>query len=373
MRHKTLIKNRNKTKRTTKNKTKRTTKNTKNNKKIYGGSRPMSFGMLFPIPRNYSEVGQIDVFSEIIQTFHPKIIGLVSPTDSPNDKKNQRSQMWKLFAEKLKADNLDRFVMQHLPYTSVGNIGKVTNSELTMPIINKRIADIKEQGINNVLALKGWEENQNYLEPGQVAAEQPEYLFQSTPDWVKYIRENFTGFIAATTYIEGHPFRRTVIMDDSLEEWWAVKTEYTHTGEMFKTGILKSNLILGIQYDIEKIKAGANIIICNMIFDVDTFLQYKALFEENVEREYKDKYEIIPEIPIGISKRSFYNDSLLSSIYCSDVFQDNILKAGSDVFDIGDEVLVIGKEAEFSNVVLRKNYYRAIIISINDTNPEMKK
>jgi 5,10-methylenetetrahydrofolate reductase len=348
------------------------TKRKRNKKLLYGGARPMNFGMLFPIPRDVNEAGQIDIFYETIKTFKPKIIGLVSPTDAPGDEIHKRTRMWKLFAEKIKAEKLDKFVMQHLPYTSVGNIGKITDTRLTMPIINKRISDIKEEGINNILALKGWEENQNYLEPGQVTAEQPEYLFRNTPDWIKYVREQFTGFIAATTYIEGHPFRRNIITAES-PDWWAVKTEYTHTGGKFKTGILKSNLILGIKYDIEKIKAGANIIICNMIFDVDMFLQYKELFEENVEEEYKDKYEIMPEIPIGISKRSFYNDSLLSSIYCNDVFQDNILKAGQDTFAVGDEVLVIGKEAEFANTLLRKNYHKATITSINDTSSEMKK
>ena len=348
----------------------------KSRKTYGGGGNPMNFGMLLSIPRNQSEADvQVHNNIRVIKSLKPSIIGLVSPMDLPNDSKRTRTQMWEYFANKLSEANLSKFVMQHIPYTTVGNIGKTTNTELTIDIIKDRLSSIRTKGIENILALKGWEENENYLKPGEVSALQPEYLFRDVPDWIRFLKPQFNGFISASTYMEGHPFRRNKITEENKDnEWWAVKQEYPTTGEPYLTGILMSNLILGIKYDIEKIKAGANKIICNIIFDHELYLSYQDKFNECVDREYKeykDKFEIIPEIPLGFSKKGFYNDVLRSmgvgGVYCSIEFQDSILKAGQDIFKVGDKVLVLGKgrELELSNNLQRKNYHLSTITKIN--------
>ena len=343
-------------------------KNTRKNKKYKGGGNAMKFGMLFSIPRNEKEAEtQIPENIKIIQKLKPNIIGLVSPSDSPGDKTLTRSRMWDFFASELQKNRLSHLVMQHFPYTSVGSIGKITGTRVTPEILEKRLQDIKAKDIPNILALKGWEQNENYLKKNEISANQPEYLFKNVPEWIRELRPKFEGIIAATTYMEGHPFRRRMITEqNSREDWWAIKTEYTQTGEKFHTGILKSNLILGIKYDIEKLLAGANKIICNMIFDATLFQQYKQLFIENIPGDFTREYELIPEISLGFSKRSFYNDTLLSSVFCPDNFQDRIWTYGMDYFKVGDKVTIIGRDEEFAVVSQRKNAYLATILKINE-------
>lgn len=338
----------------------------------------MNFGMLLSIPRNQTEADvQIPKNIKVIKSLKPSIIGLVSPMDLPNDSKRTRTQMWELFADELYKGGLSKFVMQHIPYTTVGNIGKTTKTKLTMDVIQDRLSSIKKKGIKNILALKGWEENENYLKPGKVSAPQPEYLFSDVPEWIRFLKPQFNGFISASTYMEGHPFRRNKITEENKDnDWWAVKQEYTITGETYLTGILMSNLILGIKYDIEKIKAGANKIICNIIFDHELYLSYQDKFNECVDREYKDTFEMIPEIPLGFSKKGFYNDVLRSmgvgGVYCSIEFQDSILKAGHDIFNVDDKVLVLGKGDELSNDLQRKNYHLSTITKINSISEHNK-
>ena len=347
-------------------------------RKTCGGGNPMNFGMLFSIPRNESEANvQIPNNISVMKLLKPSIIGLVSPMDLPDDSERTRTKMWKLFADELYKAELSKFVMQHIPYTTVGNIGKTTKTKLTMDIIQDRLSSIKTKGIENILALKGWEENENYLKPGEVSAPQPEYLFSDVPEWIRFLKPQFNGFISASTYMEGHPFRRNKITEENKDnDWWAVKQEYTITGETYLTGILMSNLILGIKYDIEKIKAGANKIICNLIFDHKLYLLYQDMFNNYVDSEYKDKFEMIPEIPLGFSKKGFYNDVLRSmgtgGVYCSIEFQDSILKAGQDIFKIGDKVLVLGKGDELLNDLQRKNYYPSTITNINSISEHNK-
>jgi len=229
-----------------------------------------------------------------------------------------------------------------------------------MDNIVDRLIMIKEKGINNVLALKGWEQNDNYLKENQVSSNQPEYLFNSVPDWISYLKQHFT-YISGTTYIEGHPFRRRKINSEKNKgkEFHAIKKEYNLSGKKCYMGILKENLIAAIKYDIQKIKSGAQKIFCAHVFNANLFIEYKKKFESFSNNT---TYELIPEISVGASKRSFYNDTLLSSTYCTDDFQDTIFKYGENIFDINSHVNVIGKGKELEIISQRKNYYKAIIL-----------
>ncbi len=320
--------------------------------------KPMIFGMLFSIPRDEKEADkQIPKNMESIMRFNPNIIGLVSPSDPPGS--NIRTRMWDRFSSIIKKENLIHLVMQHFPYTSIGNIGKIHNTQITMDNIEERLRIIKQKGINNVLALKGWEQNDNYLKENQVSANQPEYLFKSVPDWISYLKYHFS-YISGTTYIEGHPFRRRKINSEKNKgkEFHAIKKEYNLSGKKCYIGILKENLIAAIKYDIQKIKSGAQKIFCAHIFNANLFIEYKKKFESFSNNTI---YELIPEISVGASKRSFYNDTLLSSTYCTDDFQDTIFKYGENIFDINLHVNIIGKGKELEIISQRKNYYKAII------------
>jgi hypothetical protein len=324
--------------------------------------------MLFSIPRNDAEASsQIPENIETIMEFRPNIIGLVSPSDAPG--RDIRTRMWDKFATKLQDLGLTNLVMQHFPHTSMGSIGKISGTKVTIDDLNRRLEIIRSKGITNVLALKGWEQNDNYLKPNEVAANQPEYLFKSVPEWITYLKPQFDG-ISATTYIEGHPFRRRRINWDKNtgKNWHAVKTEYNASGKSYEAGILKSNLIAGILYDIEKIKAGATKIFCAHVFDANLFIRYKAMFEE-MAGALNGTYELIPEISVGASKRSFYNDTLLSSTYCTDEFQDAIFKSGENIFSAGMAVKVIGKGEELTVAFQRRNEYPGTILRKRDDCP----
>jgi hypothetical protein len=347
----------------------------KTNKQQKGGGRPIKFGMLFSVPRNIEEARlQISNNIESILTFKPNIIGIVSPSDVPGT--TTRTDMWDLFVTKLQEHNLTRLVMQHFPYTTVGSVGKIAGTSVTMGDISTRIDAIQAKGISSILGLKGWEQNQNYLGKNAVAALQPEYLFPGgVPEWIAFLKTRFAN-IAGTTYIEGHPFRRRMLeAANNPANFHAIKTEYNFTGKPYHAGILKKNLLAGIHYDVQKIKAGATKIFCAHIFEASLFVSYKKMFEEIAKEEgVGDKYELIPEISVGASKQSFYNDTLLSSTYCPDEFQNAILRSGLDTFVEGAKVKVIGRGAELSEKekANRKYYHNATIVTINKECPGLE-
>jgi hypothetical protein len=361
-------------------KRKNTQKKRRNNRKRptrkqYGGGNAIKFGMLFSIPRNEKEAAvQIPQNIASILRFKPNIIDVVSPSDVPGT--TTRTEMWERFLTELESLDLTRLVMQHFPYTTVGSVGKIAGTPVTMDTIVARVGAIKEKGITKILGLKGWEQNINYLEKNAVAAPQPEYIFRDVPEWIAYLKSEFPD-VAGTTYIEGHPFRRRKLENtNNPANFHAIKKEYNFTGKPYHAGILKKNLLAGIHYDIQKIKAGATKIFCAHVFDAYLFIEYKKIFENIAIKEGVDigTFELVPEISVGASKQSFYNDTLLSSTYCPEEFQNHILRSGLDQFDVGAKVKVIGRGDELSEKekANRKYYHNATIVTVKKDCPGLE-
>mmetsp|Transcript_3439 Transcript_3439/g.9965 ORF Transcript_3439/g.9965 Transcript_3439/m.9965 type:complete len:600 (-) Transcript_3439:1135-2934(-) len=120
-----------------------------------------------------------------------------------------------------------------------------TNS--TKEVLDEALAKVKQQGIQNILALRG--------DPpkGQDKFEAVEGGFSCALDLVKYIREKHGDYfgIAVAGYPEAHP---DVITDDPEK----MKEAYWND----------------IKYLKEKVDAGGDVIVTQLFYDVEVFLQF---------------------------------------------------------------------------------------------------
>eukprot|EP00943_MAST-04B_sp_MAST-4B-sp1_P007252 g7252.t1 len=144
--------------------------------------------------------------------------------------------------------------------------------------ISKALTDAKENGITNILALRG--------DPpaGQDKWEATDLAFSCALDLIQYIRKEHGDYFHVTTagYPEGHPNAMKVVTEEDgglsslspseLKRYSTSKNKETGKEEILvcKDEDYKAEL----QYLKQKVDAGANCIITQMFFDVDVFLQF---------------------------------------------------------------------------------------------------
>jgi len=124
----------------------------------------------------------------------------------------------------------------------------LTCTNMPQEELKKALDQAKAAGIQNILALRGdppkGEENFTAVEGG----------FSCALDLVKYIRANYDDFfgIAVAGYPEAHPDR---IVSDAEE--------------------MKKNYWADIHYLKEKMDAGADLVVTQLFYDVERFIQYE--------------------------------------------------------------------------------------------------
>jgi hypothetical protein len=267
--------------------------------------------------------------------------------------------MWQKLVDAITSLHQESRIMQHFPYVSVGNFGAVYDNKnnLTQDIMDHRIQQLKEYHIPNILALKGWEGRHG------INIKKQKFLFRSTHEWIRYVHDNFPGFVAAATYMEGHLFQRKPVPADwqepldarSLPQWWAVKRTSLNDTSV-RTGIRLEDLNNSIKYDMEKLQNGARVLICNRVFDFQMYHAYTKLFDDVLVEQAKNNpalaalrgnYEIWPEIELGkrlSSKQKYIAITILGDSYAPRALEEKILHAGYNRFRPGVKVQVFQQQ-----------------------------
>lgn len=183
----------------------------------------------------------------------------------------------------------------------------LTCTNTSKEVIDEALAKAKQNGIKNILALRG--DPVRDTSEGHGLGE-----FKYAIDLVKYIREQYGSYfcIGVAGYPEGHA-------EGSFEE-------------------LSQDVLKDLPYLVEKVNAGADFIITQLFYDVDKFIHF-----EQLARDQGISVPILPGLlPIngyGIFQRASKLSHATIPDSVLDYFPDDIQADDNKVKEIGVDVL----------------------------------
>lgn len=298
-------------------------------------SETMNVQVLYFPPRNDEELAKAKKqMSHINSSFGISGVGFTAAADRLTNKERDYNQA----ALVRHARKLGLQMLQH--FTMVGQTGNE---------IAARVAQLKGWGVTQVLALHGWARTATKNSGAEGGA--PENTIQ-------HVEQSARSFdkVGTATYIEGHKdYRRVLPADANVDNWFAVDT-IKHDGSTImigkkegqrddmrrvmdprgkstaemesqgwyditvvdeaRVGILTKTIREGIDWDIQKMNAGATFMITNMVYSAEQFLSYRT-----VAAAQGLTCKIIPEMYIGRSKKEFRKRTLGEGFYAPNSFR----------------------------------------------------
>jgi methylenetetrahydrofolate reductase (NADPH) len=150
----------------------------------------------------------------------------------------------------------------------------LTCTNMSLKVLNETLEEAKRIGVRNILALRGDPPRHNeYFNPPAEEDDEGKRKFVWAIDLVRYIREKYGGYfcIGVAAYPEGHAEGTCPEVQDPMRD---------------------------LPYLIEKVKAGADFIMTQLVYDADKYIKFEKMLRDDPSGIFKDMVILPGLMPI---------------------------------------------------------------------------